>query len=101
MAIWQKPLYQLTTKNGKKIVIDVTSSVSPGLPPNKVIDTLIPFFQQKNVERIIDFGAGSLRHTFPLLDAGFQVCAVEFQENFDRPVCAKALAEAKQHSNFS
>src|SRR5439155_27303182 len=56
---------------------------------------------QKNVERIIDFGAGSLRHTFPLLDAGFQVCAVEFQENFDRPVCAKALAEAKQHSNFS
>ena len=98
--IWQKPLYELTAKNGKKIIVDVTSSVSPGLPPNKVITSLIDFLKQKGVETIIDFGAGALRHVFPLLEADFQVCAVEFDENFAKPVCAKALADAGKHPNF-
>ena len=62
---------------------------------------MITFFEEKNIERILDVGAGALRHTFPLLDADFQVCAVEFEEAFARPACEKALAEAKKNPNFS
>ncbi len=99
--IWLKPFYQLTSRGGKKVIIDVTSSVAPGLPPNKAVTDLTSFLKQKRVERILDFGAGALRHTFPLLAAGFQVCAVEFEECFARPTCSKALAQAKAHPNFS
>jgi len=98
--IWEKPLYELRAKSGKNIIIDVTTSVSPGLPPNKVVIDLIPFLKGKKVEKILDFGAGALRHTLPLLDH-FQICAVEFEENFSKPACSKALSEAEQHSNFS
>src|SRR2546425_970252 len=101
MAIWQKPLYQLRSKKGKSIVIDVTSSVSPGLPPNKALTGLIEFLKEKKVERVIDFGAGSLRHTMPLLEADLEVCAVEFEENFSRPACKKALDQARTYPNFS
>jgi len=80
--LWNSPLYTLIAKNGKKVIIDVTSSVSAGLRPSKVIFQMIDFFKEKGVERIVDFGAGSLRHTFPLLKAGFIVCAVEFKEQF-------------------
>src|SRR2546429_616534 len=79
MSIWKKPIYRLTSKRGKDILIDVTSSVSPGLPPNKAVTELVDFFRNKDVQKIVDFGAGALRHTFPLLDTGFQVCAVEFE----------------------
>ena len=103
MAImWSSPLYSLTTKDRKKVVIDVTSSVSAGLPPNKVLaESVIRFFRKKGVERVVDFGAGALRHTFPLLKAGFQVCAVEFEEQFARPTCAKARKRAERNPNFS
>jgi hypothetical protein len=101
MSIWKKPIYRLTSKRGKPILIDVTSSVSPGLPPNKAIKELVDFLRNKNIQKIVDFGAGSLRHTFPLLDAGFQVCAVEFEENFRRPICKEALTKATAHPDFS
>jgi hypothetical protein len=99
--LWHKPLYELPVKGGKKIIIDVTSSVSPGLPPNKAVTELTSFLKKKKLERILDFGAGALRHTIPLLDAGFQVCAVEFEECFARPVCSTALTQAKTYPNFS
>jgi len=99
--LWLKPLYELTAKNGKKIIIDVTSSVAPGLPPNKVVADLIPIFRKRKVQRILDFGAGALRHALPLVKAGFQVCAVEFEECFARPACSKALSEATSHPNFT
>lgn len=101
MSIWEKPIYRLTSKRGKDISIDVTSSVSPGLPPNKAIRGLVRFFRNKDIQKIVDFGAGALRHTFPLLNAGFQVCAVEFEENFHRPICKEALTKATAHPNFS
>ncbi len=99
--LWLKPFYELTAKSGKKIIIDVTSSVAPGLPPNKVVTELTTFLKHRNVERILDFGAGALRHTLPLLDAGFQVCAVEFEECFARPTSSVALSEARKYPNFS
>jgi hypothetical protein len=98
--MWERPIYKLAAKNGKKVTIDVTSSVSAGLPPNKIVRDLIRFFRQKGVETILDFGAGALRHTFPLLNAGFQVCAVEFESQFRKPVCAESIAKARRHSNF-
>jgi hypothetical protein len=101
-TLWETPFYPLTAKSGKKIVVDVTSSVSPGSPPNKVFgETLIAFFKEKGVERIVDFGAGALRHTFPLLGAGFQVCAVEFEEQFKKLSCSEALQKAELDANFS
>lgn len=99
---WKKPYYELRAASGAKVLIDVTSSASAGLGPSSVVvDKLIPFLKSRRVERVLDFGAGALRHTFPLLDAGFQVCAVEFEEGFTRPVAKKALAKASRHHNFS
>jgi hypothetical protein len=101
-AVWKSPLYTLHSKAGKRITIDVASSVSAGLPPNKVFhDVLIKLFRQNGVETIVDFGAGALRHTLPLLKAGFQVCSVEFEEQFKKPACAEAMAKAEGHHNFT
>lgn len=100
--MWNSPLYPLRDSSGKNVIIDVTSSVQPGLPPNDAINEFVSFLRKKkSVERIVDFGAGALRHTFPLLDAGFQVCAVEFQEQFVRPGCAEARTRAVRNGNFS
>ncbi len=95
-SLFENPIYRLTAKSGKKVTIDVTSSLSAGLPPNKVVaDTLVDFFHSKHVETIVDFGAGALRHTFPLLEAGFEVCAVEFEEQLKKPAVAEAYAKAE------
>jgi len=99
---WDRPIYKLKTESGEQVLIDVTTSISPGLPPNKVIqEHIIPFFRRRGVETVLDFGAGSLRHTFPLLDARFQVCVVEFGEAFRRPKASLALQKARKHPNFS
>jgi hypothetical protein len=99
---WASPIYPLKTTTGKDIKVDVTTSVSASLPPHGVLaKEFIPFLQQRGVERILDFGVGSLRHTIPLLNAGFNVCAVEFEECFGRPFCSAYLQIAQQHANFS
>lgn len=100
---WKSPIYILGTRFGKRIEIDVTTSISAALPPHKVIqDEVIPYLKRRgNVRRILDFGAGGLRHTIPLLKAGFEVCAVEFEDAFRRPVCSKALKRVRRNPNFS
>jgi hypothetical protein len=99
--IWKSPIYTLQSKSGKRITIDVSSSVSAGLPPNKIFhDVLIKLFRENGVETIVDFGAGALRHTIPLLKAGFQVCGVEFEEQYKKPACAEAMAKVGNHHNF-
>src|SRR5438477_3958508 len=102
MALWASPIYKLrAVGSGKPIIIDVTSSVSPGLPPHGAIaEHVIPFLKRRDVTSIIDFGAGALRHCFPLLDAGFNVCAVEFEQNFQRKVCADARKRAEKRRRF-
>jgi len=76
--MWKTPIYRLKAKSGEYITIDVTASCAPGLKPNKVIKEIAQFFKRHRVEAVLDFGAGSLPHTFPLLRRGFKVCAVEF-----------------------
>lgn len=101
-SYWQSPIYLLTSKQGKRISIDVTSSVSAGLPPNRVIlDELIPFLKSKKVKTILDFGAGALRHSIPLMSAGFQVCMVDFEEGYRRSMASSALKNARKHPNYS
>jgi len=99
---WKTPVYKLS-RWGKRVEIDVTTSISPGLSPHQIVkNEFIPFLQRKgNVQKILDFGAGALRHTFPLLKAGFEVCAVEFEEAFTRPTGKKALAKARRNPNFT
>lgn len=99
--MWEKPFYLLNDRKGKKVAIDVTSSAQPGLPPNDAVREFIGFLKRKRAKRVLDFGAGALRFTFPLLDAGFQVCAVEFEEQFAKPSCAEARKRANKDSNFS
>lgn len=99
---WKSPVYKLAGPTGKQIIVDVTSSVSPGLPPHQVLkDKIVPWLRERGVQSVLDFGAGALRHTFPLLRAGFEVCAVEFEQTFTRPVCAEARVRAERNSNFS
>src|SRR5205814_1256520 len=99
---WESPLYKLKAATRKDVVIDVTTSVAPGLRAHKVLkESIIPWFRARGVRSVLDFGAGALRHTFPLLRAGFEVCAVEFKETFARPVCAAKKARAEKNANFS
>jgi hypothetical protein len=99
--LWALPYYHFKDHKGKKRIVDVTSSVSPGLPPNQVTTELIELFSRKGVQQIVDFGAGALRHTLPFLQAGFQVCAVEFEEAFRRKEASEALIKAQSNPNFS
>jgi len=100
---WKSPIYILRTRFGKRIEIDVTTSISASIPPHKVIlDEVIPYLKRReDVRTILDFGAGALRHTIPLLRAGFEVCAVEFDETFKRPVSSKALKRVSRNKNFT
>ena len=105
MPLWEKPLYRLKTKKGKEVVIDVTLSVNPNLGPNKAIEEVMAFFQRSNVSTVLDFGAGALRHTIPLLKKGFKVCAVDFAEQYStdaaKRVCRERRLLAEANPNFS
>ena len=101
MPLWKDPVYRMRAKSGKYISIDVTKSCSPGLNPNQSIEELAAFFKSKEVVSILDFGAGALRHSLPLLEHGFHVYAVEYEEQFKRPSCAQAFAIAKKNPNFT
>ncbi len=99
---WHRPIYHLRNAAGKEIVIDVTTSVSPGLPPNHVlVNRIIPRLKKEEVTKVLDFGAGSLRHTLPLLEHGFEVGAVDFQEDFARNVCSSALSHVLSNPRFA
>jgi SAM-dependent methyltransferase len=103
MPVWEFPFYELKDKKtGKPVFIDVTRSVSAGLkPPKFVTDELIPFFKSKRVTSVLDFGAGALRYTLPLLEAKFEVCIVEFEETFGKPNAKAARAKAEGLHNFT
>jgi hypothetical protein len=101
-ALWKSPIYNLRASTGTKVTIDVTTSISAGLPPSKVLtEKVIPFFLSLGIGRILDFGAGALRHTLPLLAAGFDVYAVEFESGLQRATSASALTQARSFPNFT
>ena len=99
-AMWKSPLYSY---HAGSLVIDVTSSISAGLPPHRCLTNRFkPLVQAAEGRRILDFGAGALRHTLPLLRSPhFEVCAVEFEEAFVRKEAADARETAQRNANFS
>lgn len=100
--LWSTPIYRLQANSGKQVTVDVTTSLNAALKAKKAIrKVVIPFFKSRNVSKVVDFGAGALRHAFPLLKEGIQVCAVEFEKTFKGEVCAKKLVQASKDANFS
>ena len=78
--MWKKPIYKLKAASGNYINIDVTTSCGANLKPNSVIYEVADFLKIQEVKSILDLGAGALRHTIPLLKAGFEVWSVEFEK---------------------
>src|ERR1700752_52288 len=90
--IWSTPLYIFKKKAGLKdreILVDVTWSSKPTRPEmapalqtalRKTFDYL-----GKPSLKILDFGAGKLRHTAPLLTLGHHVTAVDYRDLYYRP----------------
>lgn len=63
--------------------------------PNKIMrEEIVPFFKQKNVESVLDFGCGPfLRDSLYLARRGFVVCAVDLPEQIKRVDVERALSE--------
>lgn len=96
MKYFSSPYYPARLK-GEKVTIDVTNSISYGLPPNKnLILDLTSWMDNRGSTSVIDFGAGALRHAIELLRHGYDVTVVEYKAAFDRPHGANRLAEAKR-----
>ncbi|HEY5377890.1 MAG TPA: hypothetical protein VIK01_29615 [Polyangiaceae bacterium] len=101
-ARFTSSIYNVTTAGGDKLAIDVTNSISAGLPPNKgLIDDVVRWMKELGCTRVLDFGAGVLRHSIPLLKAGFEVTAVEYQRAYDRPKGAEYRAIAERYPGFT
>jgi len=100
MAAWKSPIYKY--RNGR-LVIDVTSSISAGLDPHRVVrKRFMKIVKKSRKRRVLDFGAGALRHTIPMLRyKDVQVCAVEFEEAFMKPVAQETLERVSDNPNFS
>jgi 2-polyprenyl-3-methyl-5-hydroxy-6-metoxy-1,4-benzoquinol methylase len=96
---WVSPFYEVDFR-GQKVIIDVTGSVSASLPAKRIILDLIPDFKKKDVRTILDFGAGVLRHSVPLVNEGFEVYAVEFEDQFKKPSFQKAYSSIHLNKNF-
>lgn len=97
---WKTSIYEY--RRGK-LIIDVTSSISAGLPPHRAVrKKFMPIIKKSKRRRILDFGAGALRHTIPMLRYhDVQVCAVEFEEAFDTPVAQKTHEKVRNDPSFS
>jgi len=110
--MWESPVYKFAKKrpraSGKVatevITIDVTGS-APTMPgPGAYLEGVFSALTQgRNPKKtsILDFGAAKLRNTLFLLDAGYQVRAVEFPELASRMARAQENWEkAGTYPNF-
>ena len=97
--LWKTPFYRYPPG----LNIDVTSSISYSLGPHRCIQGRLPrVLNEFPRPRLLDFGAGALRHTLPLLQSKVTVCAVEYAEAFERPEGAEALKKAQRYKkNFA
>ena len=99
---FSSPIYNVTIASGENVTIDVTNSISSGLDPNHgVISHLVPWMKKRGYTRVLDFGAGALRHTIPLLKKDIQVVAVEYKRAYDRPKAKEMHAIASQYDGFT
>jgi hypothetical protein len=102
MNYFKSSMYSAALASGEKVNIDVTNSISAGLDPNAGLVThLSKWMKERELETILDFGAGALRHAVPLLRAGFNVIAVEYEIAYSRPRAAEARKTAQRFSGFT
>lgn len=92
MNIWRTPLYIFRKREGfndREILVDVTWSSKPTRPEMApaLANALRKTFDHlgKQPLNILDFGAGNLRHSVPLLALEHLVTAVDYQDLFDKP----------------
>ena len=95
--VWQSPIYIFRKKENfgktKEILLDVTWSAKPTRPEiapsleNALSQTLEKISGKSNNEniKILDFGAGKLRHSVFLLEQGYSVTAVDYKNLFINP----------------
>jgi hypothetical protein len=107
-SIWRSPLYIFKAKQGLdasddvEILVDVTWSSKPTRPKMApaLQKTLRATFDHLGGSKlkILDFGAGKLRHTLPLLEKGHTVDAVDFRSLYLKPTpeIKKNLQRAQQ-----
>jgi len=82
--------------------LTVTQSISSGLSINAgLVAHLSSWMKERGFNRILDFGAGALRHTLAFLNEGFEVTAVEYKEAFSRPKAKENLQIARTKDGFS
>ena len=95
--IWQSPIYIFRKKENfgktKEILLDVTWSAKPTRPEiapsleNALSQTLEKIGSKSKNEKtkILDVGAGKLRHSVFLLEQGYSVTAVDYKNLFINP----------------
>jgi 2-polyprenyl-3-methyl-5-hydroxy-6-metoxy-1,4-benzoquinol methylase len=95
--IWKSPIYIFRKKENfgetKEILLDVTWSAKPTRPEiapsleNALSQTLENISGERENEniKILDFGAGKLRHSVFLLEKGYSVTAVDYENLFINP----------------
>ena len=100
--VWENPIYRGKDKSGKNFTIDVTQSISAGLSANSnLVEHLVPWMKERGFTRILDFGAGALRHTVALLEKGMVISAVEYKEAFSRPKAKINMEKARKYDGFT
>lgn len=99
-GMWQEPYYECPV--GESIfTVDVTKSSPSRLKAIRIMDELIVDLNNMKAKRILDFGAGKLRNTIPLLKEGFQVYACEYQRQFEHYSKSIEMLEAtRKYRNF-
>src|ERR1051326_1839454 len=99
---FSSPIYNVTISSGERVAIDVTNSISSGLDPNQgLIDEVVAWMTSRGYKRVLDFGAGALRHSLPLLKKGFEVIAVEYERAYQRPKAKVMRAQAEGYDGFT
>lgn len=96
--MWESPVYTFAKKirdDGKteNLVVDVTGSAPSMSAPGDILEGVFGVLtagKSPKKTKILDIGAAKLRNTLYLLEKGFQVYAVEFEELGKRMPQAKA-----------
>jgi hypothetical protein len=115
--MWETPIYRFNREAGQdrkgnllyeQIVVDVTKSAptfaTPGTTLESALRDLIAATGIGKKALILDFGAGKLRNTLYLLQKGYRVCAVEFEELFrdsDQAAASRKKAHVTGRKRFS
>ncbi len=108
--MWESPIYRFNVAAGidrdgkqlyKQVVVDVTRSApsfdSPGKTLAKALQQALALSGVRKNNVILDVGAGKLRNAIHLLNQGYRVCAVEYEQLFsDSKPAQTALARCER-----